>query len=212
MNVFSVLHSFVQTAIKNGMYSDDAILNKLNDPGWGLFDESGGEPTPRGPEPQYRAPSKNERAKIEKYEAKANIARAKKTSAVTKPPVQEDPKTEDGIVPKKQNRYCHPTCITKDTIPPRLALRSCGMALVLMAIVSSMLGGICLTLLMTADVHIKFQYIWQYIQTPHPSQQPRPPPHPVKPTRSWRYLHPQILTMPRATLGSWPRRAQTISA
>ena len=214
-NIFSVLYSFVQTAIKNGMFSDDAILNKLNDPSWSLFDDSSGAPTPREPEPHYRTPSDAERAKIERYKARYNTVRSKKTSDTTKPTVQEDLKTEDGIVPKKQDRYYPVTCIIKDTIPHRLALRSRRMALVLVAIIISMLGGIYLALLMTATGSLKFQYIWRHAQTTYPSQQPWPP-HAVschtKPTRAQRSLHPQILAIPRTTSGSWPRRAQTISA
>ena len=37
MRVFSILHSFVQTAEKNGHLPADAILAKINDPGWSLF-------------------------------------------------------------------------------------------------------------------------------------------------------------------------------
>ena len=41
MRTFSVLHSFVQTAEKNGHLPAEAIFAKMNDPDWSLFGDSG---------------------------------------------------------------------------------------------------------------------------------------------------------------------------
>ena len=42
MRAFEIVFSFVETAKKNGMLPRDAILRKLNEPKWSLFDGDAG--------------------------------------------------------------------------------------------------------------------------------------------------------------------------
>ena len=46
MDAFAVLFSFVETAKKNGIRPAKAILHKINDPNWSLFDDDGDGSTP----------------------------------------------------------------------------------------------------------------------------------------------------------------------
>ena len=183
-NVFSVLQSFVGTANKIGIFSADAILCKINYPGWSLFGDSDTKPAPG--EPTYRPPTDAERARIERDDAKYRqyMARRKATSdkkapATTDSTAQTVMKTEN----EKHSRHRPRSRTRSGSVSPKSALYSCVMAQALLCIVMSVLGGTYLVSAMTATASIKFQNMG-HAQTTCPSQQPWPPPYPTKPTRT----------------------------
>ena len=70
MRIFSVLHSFVQTAEKNGHLPADAVFARMNDPDWSLFggsadgDAAGRKPKCYPPTPKQLAILKRRGARI----------------------------------------------------------------------------------------------------------------------------------------------------